>query len=442
MGILDVPGYSRAEANARFASFDRAKAATLLAQIGGLKDPVPAVSGDVPTVAHNTTTALSGSLRVVSAQDEQLTKLGHPGVWNAAMVRMDVSGSAHALGFFVDAADFEIQWFNGTAANKYWIWVDGEPITAAPVSPPFTANTTYYTRITFGSAKRRRVEFWTQSNDSWVSVRVPVAALVQPLPVVPSIAFVGDSFFDGDDATYTPKQLTMACIAGRALGVNFYVYAVGGTGYVAGSNNFGGAARRALIAGTPNLQLIVVSGSVNDDGLNPGTAAAQAFSDYATDNPGVPVIVVGPQPSSSTATISAGRQSSIAQVKAAADAATNVIAFLDIVGTAAGVPSAWSSGTTYNTGDLVTYLGSVWRASNGSASFSGAGSTPGSHPRWVLLTALYTGTGRVGTTIGDGTRDVYLYSDAVHPITAGSYALGVWLAGAILTALGDYSTRA
>lgn len=96
--------------------------------------------------------------------------------------------------------------------------------------------------------------------------------------------------------------------------------------------------------------------------------------------------------------------------------------------------------TTYSTGDLVTYQGSIWRAANGATTFTGSGNTPGTSGRWTLVTYLYTGTGRVGSTAGDGTRDTVLYSDDLHPTAAGSYAMGMRKASEIIRALGEFAT--
>jgi hypothetical protein len=215
------------------------------------------------------------------------------------------------------------------------------------------------------------------------------------------------------------------------LGVECYSQSAGGTGYVvAGAfTPYGSAARLANVVAA-NPELIIVQGSVNDDSSTGIQAAASSlYSAYATGCPNAKVIVFGPQPSNSTSTLSANRQSNIAAVKAAAMAAPNVLAFHDEVGTAAAVPAAYASGTTYSDGNLVTSLGSVWMASNGGSTFSG--SAPGISSRWVLMTYVYTGTGKVGSTTGDGTRDTYLYSDGVHPTPEGSAALAIRCANLI-----------
>ncbi|WP_431800295.1 GDSL-type esterase/lipase family protein [Microbacterium kunmingense] len=451
MGILDVPGYSRAQADARFQpnSLFKRRAATVRAAVGALRDPIPPVTADAPTIAHNTATN-SASYAQLSAQSAQIAKLGDAGVWSVAFGRLDVKG-VHAVEFDYIGSVFELQWQVGQGSTPFWVWVDGAPITATP-STIASANG-YYSLFTFGSAKRRRITIYAAGNNAWRALRFPVTGVVSTPPPRIKVGFVGDSFYAGSDATYTPVMLTMANIAGRMLGANFSVQGVGGSGYVAGADTFGGTDRVARVAAT-NPDLIIISGSVNDDATGGASAdapsiaaratavqaaATAAYAAYASSCPGVPIIVFGPQPTDHTQTISANRAAQNAAVRAAALAAPNVIGYVDMIGTANGTaPPAWTSGGSYAEGALVTYKGSVWRyTNNGTAGNYGA---PDSAQglRWQLVTWVYTGTGRVGSTTGDGTRDVMLYSDTIHPTTEASYSLGVRQASEILAVLDAY----
>jgi hypothetical protein len=55
------------------------------------------------------------------------------------------------------------------------------------------------------------------------------------------------------------------------------------------------------------------------------------------------------------------------------------------------------------------------------------------------VTYVLDGTGKVGTTTGDGNRDTFLYSDGVHLTTPGSSAFAIRQANAIRDALQAYS---
>ncbi|WP_323985872.1 GDSL-type esterase/lipase family protein [Microbacterium plantarum] len=430
----------------RYAAFSKMKAGSLAAAFGTVREPFPPVTADAPAIVHAAATGMSGAFEIVSAQDARITKLGHPGEWNSTFGQLRVSGPGHAVGFIVGSATFEIRWYNNAPDNVLWLWVDGHPMTVSPETPAGLSAATLYTKLTFPTAKVRRIEFWAQNNDSWLDVRVPIGAYVAPLPKAPNIAFVGDSFLAGSDTTFCPTQKTAAYVMARSLGARAYNASIGGTGYATptAATRFGSADRVALVAKTPDLDLIVMEGSVNDDpyAANVQAAAEATYAAYAAACPGVPIIVFGPQPSNATDTISANRRNNVNAVKAAAASAPNVIAFIDMVGTAGPAIPAWSSATTYSTGSLVTYRGSVWEAANGTGTVSGSGETPGSSIRWKLRTLLYTGTGKVGATVGDGTRDTVLYSDSVHPTETGSYLMGLRQAGDIIRALQLYASGA
>lgn len=414
----------------------RQTVANLRAGIATLRDPIPAISADPPTVAHNSATNSAGYLQL-SAQSSQIRKLGDAGVWSVASGRLDVKG-VHAVEFDYIGSVVEIEWNAGQANTPFWLWIDGAPFALTPTQVATSGGK--FTLLTFGSSKRRRIAMYAVGNNAWRSVRFPSTGVVSTTQPRNRVAFVGDSFFAGSDSTYTPSLLTSANITGRMLGMDFSVQGVGGTGYVAGSDTFGGATRVARVAAT-DPDLIVISGSVNDDTSHAtaGAAATAAYAAYAVACPDVPIIVFGPQPSDHTQTISANRTALNAAIKTAALAAPNVIAYVDMIGTAGGaVPVAWAGGGSYTEGTLVTYKGSVYRYTNSGTTGNYGAPDSAQGLRWQLVTWIYTGTGRVGSTTGDGTRDVMLYSDTIHPTTEASYSLGVRQASEILAALDAY----
>jgi hypothetical protein len=266
---------------------------------------------------------------------------------------------------------------------------------------------------------------------SWYDIRTTSSGLITPSPRKPVVAFVGDSFWGGSDGTPT-----MQCgdfLLSRMLGVECYSQSFGGTGYVtAGSfDKFGSTTRVANVA-KANPELIIMQGSVNDDGgTGIQTAATAAYAAYASSCPDAKIIVFGPQPDSATPCLSANRHTNIAAVKAAATAAPNVIAFHDMVGTAAAVPPTVQTFQTYPDNTLLAYQGSVWQVQNNGASFTNGPYLPGTNPTFALVTWVYTGTGDSGSPAGNGTRDTYLYSDGTHPMPGASAAFAIKEAAAV-----------
>lgn len=413
-------GLAKADAKKNYASKAKLNAARLLARMAAPNTGIPAVSTDLPTVTWATSTTFA---RRISGTSSELRLLGAQGTFNSTFNRLEVGGQYSALDFYLFGDSVEINWVEQVAnTSRLWVFIDGRPMTATPeLGLTTSAGTTYTLRLVWGASARRRITVHADSINGWPGIRVPYSASVAPGPSLPRVAFVGDSFFGGS----SPSPLLQASgfRMAQLMGVDPVIAAVGGTGYVAGSETYGSTARRAKVTAKAP-ELIVFSGSVNDGSTGIQTAAAACFAAYQAALPDVPCIVFGPQPSNATDTISSGRAATIAAVKAAADAASNVIAFRDMVGTAGGtVPPAWVSGATYNTGDLVTYKGSVfrWVAATGSTGTT----VPDNGIFWALVTYQYAGTGKGGTTTGDGNRDFYLSSDGVHPTVDGSLALAI-----------------
>lgn len=224
----------------------------------------------------------------------------------------------------------------------------------------------------------------------------------------------------------------MGMTLGRCIGANVLNAAEGGTGYVASANPFGSAVRVAAVAAF-EPELIVFIGSLNDDGAaGIAAAATDTFDAYRAACPNVPMIVFGPQPSSATATVAAARASNIAAVKSAAESHPAVLAFFDMVGTgdSGAAPDAFSTYETVDDGDLRAYQGSVYEWSGGNAASTGP-YAPLVQTKWAPRTWAYTGTGKVGATTSDGSRDTFLANDAVHPTVDGAIALTTGVAAGI-----------
>jgi hypothetical protein len=408
-----------------------------LAGVNTLPIPTVAPAVDVPVLTTGAAGTITGG--IFGAQQPGLvTEVGSRGVWNPASNRYTVSGFGDlpGLDFYLTGTTIEFELFNtgGAGTVPVWIWVNGAPITATPDTIVFASNSAFY-KLVFSTSVQRHVEIFLaggQSLNGWRPIRVDALTAVAPAPRKPVVLFVGDSFYMGSAGC--PPLLSPPFLISRLLEIEAVDTSIGGTGYVAGGANIFGSPTRIALATSAVPNLIVVSGSVNDDAnfATVGVAAAAAYAAYAAACPSARLIVFGPQPSNAIDTISTNRAAQNAAVRAAALAAPNVIAYYDQVGTASGVPAAWSGVTTYNPGDRVTYLGSVYKAVN-TIAFSGG--TPGNSTSWALQTFAYSGTGTSAVPTGDGTRDVFLYSDSVHPTIAASAAFAVRQAGLIRTAL-------
>lgn len=245
-----------------------------------------------------------------------------------------------------------------------------------------------------------------------------------------------------------PSDRTIDVVAGRILGCESFSSAQGGTGWVADghANNaafrpFGDASRvKAVSQADPDF--IVIVGSVNDESSDPANiqrAVLAGLDAYRAACPDVPIILVGPQPSGGGRTVSASHAANCRAVyRAAKEWLGWGFFYYDWTGVAnlPGPAPEFKAGTEYRTGDVVCGGGAVWRATgNGVA---GGEDTPQSL-NFELLSGPMTGTGKAGSPAGDGTRDVWLSEDGVHPSGAGSEAIGARLAGIVAEGIAHVS---
>ena len=273
-------------------------------------------------------------------------------------------------------------------------------------------------------------------------------------PGPPVFAFLGDSLMGGSGDV--PTDLTIDRVAARALGVIDCKSAQGGTGWLAnGQTNskdfqpYGHESRvGALVACTPDVLVIV--GSLNDDEWDKNSATRyftikskvyDTIRTYRYRLPKTPIVVVGPEPSSSYRLANASHCDNIRAVRDAvreAGGPAKGYAFVDWVGASYG---SWADGSrvafnasgSYSAGDVVLYNGAYWRVNEPWRPDGGTPADPGA-PAY-RLTAVMTGTGQVGQEKHDGTRDLLLSADGTHPTNAGSEALGLALAECIITGL-------
>lgn len=260
------------------------------------------------------------------------------------------------------------------------------------------------------------------------------------------IAWVGDSYMGGSGDV--PPDRTIDVVAGRILGCESFSSAQGGTGWVAdGHANsadfrpFGDASRvKAVAQADPDF--IVIVGSVNDENSDPANIQRSVLAGlyaYRAACPEAPIILVGPQPSGGGRTVSASHAANCRAVyRAAHEWLGWGFFYYDWTGVAAlpGPAPEFKAGAEYRSGDVVCAGGAVWRATgNGVAN---DGDTPQSL-NFELLSGPMTGTGKAGSPAGDGTRDVWLSKDGVHPSGAGSEAIGARLAGIVAEGIAHVS---
>lgn len=261
---------------------------------------------------------------------------------------------------------------------------------------------------------------------------------LQPGRVVPTVGFFGDSW--STEAMMGPG-FNLPAAASRLLGCVPMVSAVDGSGFAhskEGNLSFEADSRvNAVCASIPNL--IVTVGSLNSDkvvenGDTNGSKITEAVRNFVTKVrtklPNVPIIMVGPEPSSVSRLQSRDAHVNVKAQKAGVEAAggiANGVVFIDWLGIADKQAVPFREGRENAEGDVVVYGGVAYRVTK--AWTAGSGETPLSPGAPVIqVSDVLSGTGNEANKQNDGTRDILLMSDDTHPTKAGSTAFGSALA--------------
>lgn len=289
------------------------------------------------------------------------------------------------------------------------------------------------------------------------------------VPTALVVGFIGDSWMTpgagGEGGA--PEEATMPQIAAKRLGVGAAVSGQGSTGWAhvptpapAGVGFFSSPSRiDAVLDAHPSL--LVVVGSVNDNwaidqppvpsdpasGPKAISQSVKALVDRVRDRaPALPIIVVGPQPTSEYRTYAGSSHKNVHAVKDGVDLAgglTNGIWFSDWLGVATSPATRWDPATSPNRhwsqGEVICYDGvnyevvaDAWVPSaNPDAADPYLASFLPSAPV-SRRTAVLSGRGAVGKTPASGTRALWLMSDETHVNVAGAQAFGIELADRII----------
>ena len=287
------------------------------------------------------------------------------------------------------------------------------------------------------------------------------------VPTALVVGFIGDSWMTpgAGGAGGAPEEATMPQIAAKRLGVAAAVSGQGSTGWARtpspqGSTGFFSAPERVDAVLDAHPSLLVVVGSVNDNWTidQPPTPAdpasgpraisqsVKALVDRVRDRaPALPIIVVGPQPTSEYRTYAGSSHKNAHAVfdgVTAAGGLTNGIWFSDWLGVATSPATRWDPASSPNRhwsqGEVICYDGvnyevtEAWiPSSNPDAADPYLASFLPSAPV-SRRTAVLSGRGAVGKTSASGTRALWLMSDETHVNVAGAQAFGVELADRII----------
>lgn len=402
--MADLTWYSRTGADSRFLT--RTEAADLASKTesaqsdAALGSRIDAVKATADAALPSATAAVTYATKTELAQ----AQLGGGG-----------GGQTPDLSVYLTRSD---------ASSTYVTKTDAQ----ATYSSKTEAEATYAT-------KRELEQVKNQQGGGAAAPQAPLASL--PLRAgqgVPTVGFFGDSW---STESTMGQGFNLPSVVSRALGCVPAFSAVDGSGFgysASGKDGFEVDARvDAVCAAAPNL--IVTIGSLNadkviDNGDSSGAAITAAVKSFITKVraklPNVPIIVLGPQPSSVARLQSRSAHVNVLATKtgvAESGGLASGIAFVDWLGVADSQAVQWRDGRVCATGDVVIYNGVAYRVTRAWVPASGATPLSADAPV-VQVSDVLSGTGNSGAPQDDGTRDTLLLSDETHPTKMGAVAFG------------------
>lgn len=287
-------------------------------------------------------------------------------------------------------------------------------------------------------------------------------------PTTLVVGFIGDSWATPGAGGQggAPEEATMVSVAAKRLGVAAAISGQGSTGWARtptpqGDTGFFSAPARVDKVLDAHPSLLVVVGSVNDNWAidQPPTPADPASGPKAisqsvkalvdrvrTRAPALPIIVVGPQPTSEYRTYAGSSHKNAKAVRDGVNAsggANNGVWFTDWLGVATTSATRWDPATGparhWSRSEVICYDGVNYEVT--ATSWVPSSNPDAADPYLASFlpsapvsrrTAVLTGKGAVGKPSASGTRALWLMSDETHVNVAGAQAFGVELADRII----------
>jgi lysophospholipase L1-like esterase len=275
----------------------------------------------------------------------------------------------------------------------YRLYVDGLPLTTTLQSTAVTATGPEFGGVAIG----------------------PTDSITRPQRAPVLLAGFGDSHTRG--ANGVGYADTWVRRAANVLHCEWANLGIGGSGYLIDNGTTGANYRNRLTTDVIPLapDVLVFEGSWNDAGSTSAAVQAEAAFCFDTLKAALPktlLIAAGPWVVNHTlSTILDGHDAAL-RAQAQASGWHGYISYRDPLNLKASAP-AWAATTAYQVGNVVTQNGYAQKcivAHTSTGSFD--------QTKW-RSTALVQGTGKVGTTVGDGNADVIVSNDGIHNTTLG-----------------------
>ena len=130
-----------------------------------------------------------------------------------------------------------LQYAAATSKRLIWVWVDGSPVALTSSGIAGSNGQPYYYYINFGAVAQRRVRILMGSADfAGIGLASDTDTIFPVEQKLLKVVLFGGSWFAGGSGGVSNLSEQLSIQLGEMLNVDYYVLAIGGTGYVNGNN--------------------------------------------------------------------------------------------------------------------------------------------------------------------------------------------------------------
>jgi hypothetical protein len=293
-----------------------------------------------------------------------------------------------------------------TGTNTRWrLWINGRPMTAGMQTLTSTGGSRHRILVDFGSVGVRDIRFEMQEFSFGGVFVEPFGSITAANYSRKRFVVISDSTGAGATSDVSPFD-SWPWFTANYLGMDCINIAIGGSGYIA-APSFQSRLQDVIDA---NPDYLFVAGGWNDLQGNTTTAIMNAYSTFvasvAAALPNCKIIVGGVHMNSQN-DYPLATDLEVALRTAATASGYPFVSQRDPEGVVASLP-AWANGVPYKFGDTIAQNGLPFTCHTEHTSSGSFDATK------FRCTALYSGTGRVGATAGNGNLDICLTNDSVH----------------------------
>ncbi|MBD1541845.1 SGNH/GDSL hydrolase family protein [Arthrobacter sp. IA7] len=356
---------------------------------------------------------------------------------------------------------------NASAGVRIGISINGAPMQYMANGPSIMDGTNQFHLVTMGAPGRYRMRLELDGNARFYGISVALTDTVRSVRQAGKrMVVVGDSYTEPTIVDSNPRVGNMGWVQrlGMMLGVSAISCGSGGTGYV--NPGAGGRVkfrdRSADWLGQLSTgDILVFAGGINDTSYTAAQVGTEAAACFALCPPGVELVVLSPfwprgfqsysanllavRDAIKTAAVAAGAKyidllqiPAVETLPAATTLAAATTGTPSQISTVANIPNGTyiQIGTDTNAEIRMTtgrsgsgpYTLSFGGSYNG---LTGGGNLARTHalgdPVIPSGPGYMTGTGKQGTTVGDGNADRYTGSDATHPSGPGHFNIATYV---------------